>query len=71
MLLCSGDSQTGESISGLPVCGCDRVLGRPNGAILWILKSISPRQVSLYVPPCLSERSKDVFASELVVSWCS
>ena len=29
-----GDSRTDESISGLPFCGCDRVLGQPNGAIL-------------------------------------
>ena len=40
----------------------------------WILKSISPRQLSLYVPPpqvslCLLEWSKDVLASELVLSW--
>ena len=34
MLLCSGVSRTGESISGLPVCGCDRVLGQLNGAIV-------------------------------------
>ena len=39
-----------------------------------ILKSISPRQVSLYVPPpqlslCLLEWSNDVLVSELVVSW--
>ena len=33
MLLCSGDSRTGESISGLPVGRCDRVLGQLNGAI--------------------------------------
>ena len=33
MLLCSGDSRTGESISGLPFCGCDRVLGQLDGAI--------------------------------------
>ena len=25
VLLCSGDSRTGESSSGLPVCGCDRM----------------------------------------------
>ena len=24
-MLCSGDSRTGESISGLPFCGCDRL----------------------------------------------
>ena len=35
----------------------------------WSLESISPRQVSLYVPPCLSEWSKDFLASELMVSW--
>ena len=34
MLLCSGDSQTGESFCGLPFCGCDRVLGQLSGAIL-------------------------------------
>ena len=34
VLLCSGDSRTGESISGLPVCGCVRVLGQLSGAIL-------------------------------------
>ena len=32
------------------------------------LKFISPRQVSLYVPPCLSEWSKDFLASDVVVS---
>ena len=34
MLLCSGDSRTDESVSGLPVCGCDRVLGQLKEAIL-------------------------------------
>ena len=34
VLLCSGGSRTGESISGLPACGCDRALGQPSGAIL-------------------------------------
>ena len=34
MLLRSGDSRIGESISGLPVCECDRVLGQLNGAIV-------------------------------------
>ena len=34
VLLCSGDSRAGESISGLPVCGRDRVLGQLNGASL-------------------------------------
>ena len=71
VLLCSGDSRTDESISGLPVCGCDRVLGQLNQGNPWILKSISPRQVSLYVPPCLSERSEDFLSSEIVVSWRS
>ena len=42
----------------------------------WILKYISPRQLSLYVPPSQSslwllEWSKGVLASELVVSWRS
>ena len=34
MLLCSGDSRTGVSVSGLPVCGFDRVIGQLTGAIL-------------------------------------
>ena len=34
VFLCSGDSRTGESTSGLLVCGCDRVLGQPNGRSL-------------------------------------
>ena len=45
----------------------------------WILNAISPRQLSLYVPYvapsqsllCLLEWSKDVLASELLVSWRS
>ena len=42
----------------------------------WILKSIFPWQLSLYVPPsqsllCLLEWSKEVLASELVLSWRS
>ena len=35
-LLCSGDTGTCESVSGLLVCECDRVLG-PLGGNPWIL----------------------------------
>ena len=59
-------SRIDDSTWGLLPCRCDLALGRLYGNHC-ILKSISPRQISLYFPSL--ERSADVLASKLVVSW--